>query len=306
MKALFTAIAALLLNTCVVADSANTDSTKTGMDSTAQLNAYYDQLDSLMQTFDYKSGPITLKEGIATVTVPLGFKFLEAKDAKTVLTKLWNNPPNDDIMGLLVPDSIDYFAPESWAISYYYDEDGHVNDDDAESIKYDELLEQMKTDNVENNVQREKEGYEPIELVGWAQSPFYDKATHKLHWAKELKFGTDSINTLNYNIRMLGRKGVLVMNIISGMDNITMVKSQMNKILASTNFNEGNRYEDFNTSTDKVAEYGIGALVAGGILAKTGVLAKIGLFFVKAWKIIAVGVVGLVAFIKKKFFGGKE
>jgi len=155
-------------------------------------------------------------------------------------------------------DFIDFFANESWAITYSFEEDGYVKDDDAKDINYTELLDQMKTDTKEANEKRVKDGYEKIQLVGWAQEPFYDNATHKLHWAKEIKFETDSINTLNYNIRMLGRRGVLVMNVISGMDNLPLVKSKMNTILASTDFTKENRYEDFNSSTDKIAEYGIG------------------------------------------------
>ena len=105
---------------------------------------------------------------------------------------------------------------------------------------------------------------------------------------------------------MLGRKGVLVMNVIAGMDNMKVVNASMVKILASTAFTSGNRYEDFDNNLDKVAEYGIGGLIAGGILAKTGILAKLGIFFLKAWKIIAVAVVGLFGYIKAKFFGKKE
>ena len=59
------------------------------------------------------------------------------------------------------------------------------------------------------------------------------------------------------------------------------------------------------TSIDKVAEYGIGGLIVGGILAKTGMLAKIGIFLVKGWKIIAIAVVGLIAAFKNKIFRKK-
>lgn len=66
-------------------------------------------------------------------------------------------------------------------------------------------------------------------------------------------------------------------------------------------FTTGNKYSDFNSSTDKVAAYGIGAVVAGGILAKTGVFAMIGKFLLAAWKFILIGLVALGAGIKKLF-----
>jgi len=307
MKNILCAVLLLLLPFASYSTNTIADSMQTLVDSAAAAEAdYLMRLDSILLSLDYKKGTVTISGNLATVNVPQGFKFLNAKDAQTVLSELWGNPPDDGILGMLVPDSIDYFAAESWGISYAYEEEGHVKDGDAEDINYNDILDEMKNDNNAANKDRIKEGYQMITLVGWAKEPYYDKAAHKLHWAKELKFGKDSVNTLNYNIRMLGRKGVLVMNVIAGMDNIKVVDANMDKLLASTNFTNGNRYEDFDDSMDKVAEYGIGGLIAGGILAKTGVLAKLGIFFLKAWKIIAIAVIGFLGYMKVKFFGKKE
>jgi len=116
-------------------------------------------------------------------------------------------------------------------------------------------------------------GYDPIELIGWASPPYYDKASHKLHWAKELQFGGAGPNTLNYNIRVLGRKGVLNLNFVAGMEQKAMIDERVPEVLAMADFNTGSRYEDFDPDLDEVAAYGLGALVAGKVLAKTGLLA---------------------------------
>jgi uncharacterized membrane-anchored protein len=287
-------------------DKASSASDSVSQDSaTTAAAAEIRMQDSIMQSFNYQSGHIDVGT-VAAVDVPEGFKFLSSQDAKVALWKLWNNPPSDYVLGMLVPDSIDFMAPESWAIVYSYDEDGYVKDDDAAKINYSDLLETMIKESKEDNVNRIKEGYGSLELVGWAEEPHYDKASHKLHWAKKLRSDGDSIGTLNYNIRMLGRKGVLVMNVIAGMDALPVVKSKMNTILASTNFTSGNRYEDFDDKIDKVAEYGIGGLVAGAVLLKTGLLAKIGLILLKAWKAIALGAVALFGFFRKKLFAKKQ
>ncbi|MCW3104003.1 MAG: putative rane-anchored protein-like protein [Bacteroidetes bacterium] len=304
MKQLFFAALAMCMSVC--ASAAVTDTTSTEEMDSVSYDLAMARLDSAMKALDYKTGKIAIQGDLATVTVPEGFGFLDAKDAQFVLTDLWNNPEDHDILGMLVPKGVDLLASESWAIIYSYEEDGHVDDDDAEDTDYAELLGDMQKDISANNSSRIAAGYSPMELIGWAKTPFYDKASHKLHWAKEIKFGTDSLNTLNYNIRMLGRKGVLVMNIVSGMDNMKVVEANIDKILASTDFTAGNTYADFDSDVDKVAEYGIGGLIAGGILLKTGLLAKLGIFFLKAWKFIAIGVVGLVAFLKKKFTGKKD
>jgi uncharacterized membrane-anchored protein len=300
MKQVYSLMLALLLSVLMI----KAQDTTAVSDSSDNTEAYFQKLDSLIAAFDYKTGEIKLRD-LALVNVPPGFKFLQPIDAQTVLTDVWRNPPDNTVMGMLVPDSVDYYSESSWAVTYSYEEDGHVKDDDAEEIEYDDLLKQMKQDCLDANEERVKEGYSKIELIGWAQSPFYDKATHKLHWAKELKVDEDSIHTLNYNIRMLGRKGVLVMNVIAGIDHLPVVKSNMDALLTSTNFTQGNRYEDFDASIDKVAEYGIGGLVAGAVLVKTGLLAKLGIFLAKAWKFIALGVVAIIGFFRKKFTRNK-
>jgi len=294
------ALTAIFTGLCLWGSAANSK----GVDSAA-LYAAFNSRDSMLNSLDYKTGKIPIGDNLATITVPEGFAFLNAKDAQFILSDLWGNPKSSDILGILVPGDVSMLDANGWAIVYSYDPSGHVMDDDAGKTNYDDLLEEMKKQFVAANPERIKSDYKPIELIGWAKKPFYDKSSHKLHWAKEIKFDKDSANTLNYNIRMLGRKGVLVMNIVSGMGNISTVESNMDKVISSTDFNSGNRYDDFNTDVDKVAEYGIGGLVAGGILLKTGILAKIGLMLLKTWKLIALGVASFFGLLRKKLFGKK-
>jgi uncharacterized membrane-anchored protein len=95
---------------------------------------------------------------------------------------------------------------------------------------------------VENNKTRKEQGYAPMTLVGWAEQPSYDKGQHKLYWAKELHTDGDKDNGLNYNIRVLGREGVLVLNAVSGMEQIAQIKTEMKKVTGFTEFTPGNRY----------------------------------------------------------------
>ena len=62
------------------------------------------------------------------------------------------------------------------------------------------------------------------------------------------------------------------------------------QLLSAVNFKEGKRYADFNSSTDKVAAYGLAALVAGVAAKKPGLLALAGAFILKFAKGFALGV----------------
>jgi uncharacterized membrane-anchored protein len=260
-------------------------------------------IDSLEKTFTYQHGSITLKDGIGTLDVPSGFKYLDAVQAEKVLVEIWNNPKSENIsMGFLLPEKQGVLDVSGYVFNIQYDAIGYVKDDDANDINYDELLTTLKEEAVAENESRKKEGYGTIEIVGWASKPFYDKTKNVLHWAKEIRFEGDSVNTLNYNVRVLGRKGVLVLNAISTMGEIDKVKAGVPHVLNVVHFSEGMKYADFNPGVDDVATWTIGGLVAGKVLAKVGFFALI----LKFWKLIAVGVVAAFAAVKRLFFGKKN
>ena len=259
----------------------------------------------LADGLNYQKGEITLKGGLAKIHVPEEFRYLDSKDANKVLSGLWGNPPNSGTLGLIVPAKISVASEEAWAVVITYDEDGYVKDNDAETINYDKELQTMREDTLRANKEREKAGYPGIELVGWATPPRYDKATHKMYWAKELKVVGGDENSLNYNIRMLGRRGVLVLNAVAGMSQLQEIESAVPAVLAMVDFQEGHRYTDFNASTDKVATYGLAALVAGGLAAKAGLFKGLLVALLAAKKLVIVGFLAAAAWLKK-VFGKKE
>jgi len=205
-----------------------------------------------------------------------------------------------------MPEDKSPFLRDCWAVEITYEEEGHIKDDDAKDIKYDELLKQMQQQVTEANPERERQGSKAIELIGWAEQPYYDASTHKLYWAKKFRDIGDTTVFLNYNIRVLGRKGVLVLNAIGGIDQLAEIKEQTPTILAATNFTSGNTYTEFNSSIDKVAAYGIAGLIAGGILAKTGLFAKLGILLLKFIKPLLVGLSAFGAWVMRFFRGRKE
>ncbi len=267
------------------------------------------KMESIIKGLKYQEGTIVLRGGLATLKVPPDFRYLGPDDTEKVLVDLWHNPPlGKKLLGMLIPAGMTPLSSNAWVVTINYIEDGYVKDADASKINYDDLLKKMQQDVAEGNKEREAHGYPAITLVGWAAPPHYDADTHKLYWAKNVKFEGETENTLNYSIRMLGRKGVLELNAISSLDQFQEIDKQTPQILGMVDFNEGNRYADFDPKVDKVATYGLAALVAGGALvvaAKAGLLKVIiaGIFAAK--KLIIVGAVAVAA-IAKKVFGGKS
>ena len=260
----------------------------------------------LLDGLKYQHGQINLPGGVARLNLPTNISYLDPNDTETVLVKLWGNPPSETKhLGMLVPTDKKPIGAGSWAVTITSTDDGYVKDDDATKINYDEMLKQMQTATHDNNKVRKEKGYPAIELVGWAEPPHYDAATHKLYWAKELNFEGETQNTLNYDIRILGRHGVLVLSAIASMEQLPEIRREAPDILALVDFNEGNRYTDFNPQVDKVATYGLAALVAGGIAAKLGFFKLLWIALLAAKKFIIIGAVAVSAWVRK-FFQKKD
>lgn len=261
--------------------------------------------EQLVKSLSFRDGEIAVPQAEAHFRLGPNFRYLEKADTRKVLEQLWGNPPDDTVLGMIVPTEPTLLEDSSWAVVVTYSDEGYVSDEDAAKIDYDEMLASMKDSTQEENAARKEAGYGAVELVGWAVPPRYDGASKKLYWAKELAFEGSQGHTINYDIRVLGRRGYLSLNAVAGMSELPVVQTGMQQLLTMTEFDAGARYADFDESTDKVAAYGVAALIGGGLAAKAGLFAKIGLVLAKFWKLLLIGVVAIGALIKR-FFSKKE
>lgn len=260
-------------------------------------------MDSVLNAFTFQHGTVELANGVATLNIPPGFKFLDGPQSSHVIVDLWGNPDAEGVMGMILPEQDNVLADSSYAFVVQYDEMGYVKDDDADDIDYDDMLKELQEGETEINQERTRMGYEPIHFIGWAAKPFYDSERKVLHWAKELQFGDSAtVNTLNYNVRVLGRKGVLVLNAVATMPQLTLVQQHIPDVLGIVQFNDGYRYDQFDSKVDNVAAWTVGGLVAGKVLAKAGIFA----FLLKFLKVILIAVGAAGAGIWRFFTGRKK
>jgi len=254
----------------------------------------HQEAQKFVESLDYKDGTIALGTGGVQLNVPRGFYFLSAEHARRVIVDAWNNPPTaaEKVLGMIMP-SDKTPLDDTWGAVITYDDDGYVSDEDAVKIDYSALLKDMQEGTAQASEERVKLGFPAIRLVGWASPPFYDRHTHKLHWAKELEFGDHAKHTLNYDVRALGRRGVLKINFVAGMEQLDEIKGVIPAVMDMPQFEAGSRYADFVPGVDKVAAYGIGGLIAGKILSKAGILAIALVFLKKGWILVVLALGGL-------------
>jgi uncharacterized membrane-anchored protein len=238
------------------------------------------------------------------IDLPADHLFLDAPQAKRFMEKM-GNLWNDDLLGVILKDDT------SWLVTVRYTEEGYVRDDEAEKMDAEEILGVIKESTEEANKERVKRGFKGLNVLGWSEPPRYERAPHHLVWGVKVHSEGDDDDTVNFNTRILGRKGFVALNLIDGAKTIEASKPSVAALLAATSFKSGARYADFDSKSDKIAEYGLAALVAGGAgaaalkLVKVGLLAKFGgkllaiLFAAK--KAIVLALLGLGAMFKKLF-----
>jgi uncharacterized membrane-anchored protein len=262
--------------------------------------------DQFAATLRPQTGSVALPSAQATLKLAEGYSFLSAADARRVLTQAWGNPPNDGVLGMILPGTDPHvvFDGDAWAVIVTFVDEGYVSDKDAAKTDYDKMLKDMQEQTRDENPERVKQGYPAIELLGWAEPPRYDADAHKLYWARDLKFqkaGDASVHTLNYAIRVLGRKGYLSLNAVAPIEQLNKVRADMPAVVAMAEFDPGARYADYNSSTDKAAAYGVAALVAGGLAAKAGLFAKLGVLLLALKKLIIIGLAAIGGVAAKLF-----
>lgn len=249
----------------------------------------------------WQQGPTTGVLGdIAQITIPEGFAFTDKKGAQQLLV-LTHNIPNNNELGALVSNDRD----SSWFMIFEFDETGYVKDDEKDSLDADALLKNMKQATEDGNEERQKRGWRALHVVGWDRAPYYDPVTHNLTWATRVR-GDDSKDegSVNHSIRLLGRRGTINVDLVASPSEYAASVPAFNNLISGFSYKAGSRYSDF-TAGDKVAKYGLAALIAGGagaVALKTGLLAKL-------WKLIVVAVVAVAGFIKRIFraiFGKEE
>lgn len=232
----------------------------------------------------------------ARIEIPEGYVFLDG-DGYRKLLKAEGEPVSGNEVGWLKPTN------GEWAVVFHFSDVGYVKDDDKDQLNADKLLDTIKKGTAAANKVREKAGNPPIEVVGWDVPPKYDETTHNLEWA--VRGQCEGRQILNYNTRLLGRKGVIGAVLIVEPESLPETLPTMRNLLTKFSFSSGETYAEYRQG-DKIAKYGLGALVVGGAAvgaAKLGLFAWLAVFLKKGWKLVVVAFAAVASFFKKLFTG---
>lgn len=235
-----------------------------------------------------QNGPITGYLGsVAQINVPEGYVFADADTAQTIMVMM-QNPVDGTELGMVGPPELE------WFVLFEYDDVGYVKDDEKADLDASAMLNSIKSGNDASNKERKRRGWAPINITGWEQQPRYDDMTHNLEWAVRAESEGELI--VNFNTRLLGRGGVMRVTLVTDPVLLPQILPDFRYVMQGYEFQQGQRYAEYRPG-DKIAKYGLTALVVGGATAvalKSGLLKYI-------WKGLVVVVLGAAAFVKKFF-----
>jgi len=245
-------------------------------------------------------GPAEIKlRDQATLKLPAGYVWVPEPAAGQFMKAVGNHPDEREL-GLVFPEA----QEQGWMVVARYEDAGYIKDDDAKNWNVEELFTSLKEGTEAANEDRRKEGFPELEILGWVEKPNYLADSHRLIWSMSARHKgapADAPSSINYNTYALGREGYITLNLITDLRTIGQDKGHAQTLLSALDFNEGKRYADFNASTDRVAEYGLAALVGGLAAKKLGMFALAAGFFAKFAKVILLAGAGALAVVGKFF-----
>ncbi len=207
-------------------------------------------LDSL-NWIDAGTAPIGTR---ARFQVPDGYGVLNPADTRKLM-ELMQNPSHGEEY-VIAPRDLSWFAV------LQYEDTGYVKDD--EKIDAASLLKSIRAGNEEGNKERKAHGWAPLDIVGWRFAPRYDPQNRRLEWAIEAT--SQGASVVNYNTRILGRHGVTAAVVVADGPALDQAVGEFKGVIQNFSYVDGERYDEYKQG-DRVAEYGLAALIAGGAAA---------------------------------------
>jgi len=254
--------------------------------------------------WNYGPGQVDVGKNLAQLKLSEDVVFADEHDTKTIM-EMAGNPLSGREIGIVMPRD---YSP-GWFVVFEYDGLGYIKDNEADTLNADALLKNIIRGTEAANKIRKSKGQPPVYVIGWDEKPHYDPISHNLVWS--ILGESEGEKIINYNTRLLGRKGYISATLVVKPDTFVLAKPQLASILGNMSYKKGMMYADFIPGKDKVAGIGLAALIAGGGGAAVVKAAKVG-FFVKFWKVILtvllvgkkfviIAFIGLIALLSKLF-----
>lgn len=227
------------------------------------------------------------------LALPEGMILFEKAVAQELLKQ--GGESYEDIVGAV------FRKGSSWSVLISVEDSGYVSDDDAGQLDADTLLSQIKIGTAAQNQKRREVGTSELIIDDWTAKPSYDRTKHHLVWGLAAHDADGKV--VNFNTRVLGRYGVVSVNLIDAPENMQTSIPEGLTVLEATRFKDGHRYADFREG-DRESGMSLTGLIVGGagvaVAKKAGLLAAVAIFMKKGWILIVAAFAGIAKLFRRK------
>ncbi|MEO6079519.1 MAG: DUF2167 domain-containing protein [Steroidobacteraceae bacterium] len=287
LRSLLWTLGMLVLAPCFAGDAPSNATA-----ATPEERAYNKALESL----HWVRGPTTVDiPGKSKLAIPQDYVFLDTANTDKYLELNQNLASGKDV--LVAP------AGMQWAAYLSFEDDGYVKDNDK--IDAAELLKALQEGTEQSNSERRRRGWPTLRIIDWAVPPAYNSSNKRLEWATLLE--SEGHRNVNFSTKVLSRRGHTSVILVSSVETLNAARPELETLLGGYSFDAGESYAEW-VPGDKVAEYGLAALVLGGaaaIATKKGLWAVLAGFLATGWKFLVAGGVAAAAGLRK-FLGRKS
>jgi uncharacterized membrane-anchored protein len=187
----------------------------------------------------------------ATLELPEGYVFLPRDAAaRFLLGDARSAPPS--LVGMIAGGEVG--VESEWFIAVGFTPAGFVKDDDVAAANPDRLAEDLR----KHGTRQPEHGGPKVAVKGVVDPPVYDGSARQLSFI--VRTGDRAVNLMTY---AFGRDGYLGFNLVTDVSMFERDRPHQRRLLAAMTWRNGKRYGDFVARTDRVAPYGVGALMGG-------------------------------------------
>ncbi len=251
------------------------------------------KVDSIEKTLHYqKSGEVIL-EGIGTIKIPKGYKYLEKEDAERVLVALWENKRYPDMtLGMLVRDDQKVMDENMFATNIEYKKSGLINKFELENENFNRLLKQLN-----NRIKELKIGKDSLLLEKWTEFPKFNATTNIYNYALQFYIKQLSYRFYNSYSIFLSNEGAMIFTTISSLEN-NMITDR-NIIESSLHMNPNINYSTVEKVTDTVMNNSIFNIMKSRLINRKGLVEK--MWKNKSYNCVTVGAYSYENNVKSKY-----
>jgi hypothetical protein len=227
------------------------------------------QVDSIEKTLHYQKKGTVVLQGIGTIKIPTGYKYLNKEDAERVLVALWNNPRYENMtLGMLVQEDQKLMAESTFATNIEYYKSGYINQFELEHTNFNRLLKQLNYRIKEMKIEKDS-----VILERWTEFPKYNATKNIYNYGLQFYIKKLSYRIYNGYSLFFSNEGCMIFTTIGTNENLIL--QYKNKVEDAFTFDPKLKYANLNTSIDTSKKTSVFTVMRSRFLNRKGLVEKL-------------------------------